>query len=106
MEIRGEEEVRDRSAQHVNPKRLKRTAGSIAAEEQTISPDAPWAKQEGIVAPGTFQPRVLPTGLHRSLLPRGHLRRGGRECVFAACVARAVCFLQLRRTVFPQRTSC
>ncbi len=66
VEIRSDEEVRDRSTQHVNPKRLARAAGSIAAEEPMVAPDAPSATQDGIVAPGTFQPTLLPAGLRRA----------------------------------------
>ena len=66
VEIRGEDEVRDRAAQHADPKQFGIDAGSLAAESSVSASAATGPWQDTITATGEFQPTLLPCGLHRA----------------------------------------
>ena len=66
VEIRSAEVVRDRASQIVDAANLRRTFGSIAADEPVSASAAAELSQPGIVAEGEFQPATLPAGIHRA----------------------------------------
>ena len=71
IEIRSAQVVRDRAAQVVDRTKLRRTFGSIAADQPAVTPEAASLSDggsvvSGMVAGGEFQPVSLPAGVLRA----------------------------------------
>jgi hypothetical protein len=71
VQIRSAQVVRDRAAQVVDHTKLRRTFGSIAADQPAVTPEAASRSDggsvaSGMVAGGEFQPVSLPAGVLRA----------------------------------------
>jgi NADH-quinone oxidoreductase subunit D len=66
LPIRGADEVRARAEQVVDMENLARTVGSLEARPAPPTSPASPPTEEGMIAPGAFQPPSLPAGLTRA----------------------------------------